>query len=367
MQALVSAPGKSILMGEHAAVYGRPALVAAIDRRLRVRMTTTPGRGVRLRLPQVGLDRTTGWSEVRAYCDRARDLWSAYHEHPDPESFRRLRGDDPAHLVQIALGEAAATVGRSADLELELDSDIPIGAGFGSSAAMAVAVFDAYLALHHRELSPAELHRRTLEVERRQHGQPSGIDHATVIHGGLIWARRTATGEMTIEPLSGTIPDGLRLFDTGTPAETTGEVVAAVRRRWEAERPRIETLLDRMAAATTTFRARLESASAAPDEVIALIRTFESCLEELGVVPPPVREIVRRIEARGGAAKVSGAGALSGHRAGSVLVYHPRAHEIATWHELDDWTPLDLRLGAAGARREASAARRQLRGTTDDP
>ena len=107
-----------------------------------------------------------------------------------------------------------------------------------------------------------------------------------------------------------------------------------------------------MEAATRELRRVLEEEDDPAAEMVELMRDFEACLEDLGVVPEPVREVVRRIEARGGAAKISGAGALSGDGAGSVLVYHP--HE-----ELDDlpdsWTRLDVRLGAEGVRIEKSS------------
>ena len=75
------------------------------------------------------------------------------------------------------------------------------------------------------------------------------------------------------------------------------------------------------------------------------------------MVPEPVRETVRRIERHGGAAKISGAGALTGHGAGALLVYHPD-DQPAGWDLLGDpgdfgeLEPLDLSLGAEGVRRE---------------
>ncbi|HEY6552480.1 MAG TPA: galactokinase family protein, partial [Vicinamibacteria bacterium] len=61
----VSAPGKLILMGEHAVVYGRPALVAAID--LRLRVSLSPADPVILDLPGLGHLEHLSWREVRAY------------------------------------------------------------------------------------------------------------------------------------------------------------------------------------------------------------------------------------------------------------------------------------------------------------
>src|SRR5206468_4044857 len=65
----VSVPGKLILMGEHAVVYGRPALAAAIDLRLTVQLSPLPARSpagtLVLDLPGLPHAETTSWSAVR--------------------------------------------------------------------------------------------------------------------------------------------------------------------------------------------------------------------------------------------------------------------------------------------------------------
>lgn len=357
----VSAPGKSILMGEHAAVYARPALVAAVDRRLTVELEEKEGAGVALDLPGIGVAETVAWPQLVEYARVARERWRAYEWDPGPETFERLRGDDPAHLVRVAFGETALRLGMEEGpaVTLRLDSQIPIGAGFGSSAAVAVAVARAVLAAVGLELADEELHRLTLEIERRQHGQPSGVDNATVIHGGLVWAHRDSDDRLVVEPVAveSSALRRMRVFHTGEPAESTGAVVSAVRSRYDAEPGRYGALLDRMEVATRGLRRAIEESdrsdrSGTTRTIVDLIREFEGCLERLGVVPEAVREIVRRVESRGGAAKISGAGALSGRGAGSLLVYHPRPEEIGGWEFLRDLTALDLRLGAPGVRVE---------------
>lgn len=364
----VSAPGKTILMGEHAAVYGRPALVAAVDRRLEVELSPAQRPGVALDLPAVGVREQVSWAALRRYADTTRSRWQDYRARPEPHLFRRLRGEDPAHLVKVALGEASAHLGTVAGeegaptilasaLRLHLDSAIPIGAGFGSSAATAVAVLAACCAAHGHELDGPTLHHLALEVERRQHGQPSGVDQGTVIHGGLVWARRAADGEgVSLQPVRARSPllGALRIYHSGAPEQSTGEVVAAVGARRQAVPGEVEGQLERMETATAALRVLLEAPAATSAELMALIGGFEACLEALGVVPPAVRAVIRRIEAAGGAAKISGAGALSGEGAGSVLVYHPDDTALGGLLPAH-WQRLDLRLGAPGVRRESNA------------
>ena len=73
------------------------------------------------------------------------------------------------------------------------------------------------------------------------------------------------------------------------------------------------------------------------------------------MVPAPVRALVRRIEAAGGAAKISGAGSLAGPGAGSLLVYDADAERIAGWPFLSPFPAYPVHLGAPGLRLEINA------------
>jgi mevalonate kinase len=261
-------------------------------------------------------------------------------------------------VVKIALGETAEAPGLE-DLQdgawLRIESGLPVGSGFGSSAAAAAAVVAAVLAFATgKDPDPERIARLALEVERRQHGQPSGVDGATVLQGGVLWARRGAAGALEIERIEprSDLLRRLRVYDTGTPAEPTGAVVAAVRALREGGPGRHERTLDRMEAATRALRSELESASADPDRSLHLIREHEACLEDLGVVPETIRALVRRVEAEGGAAKISGAGSLAGPGAGSLLVYHPDPGRVARWEFLRPFLFHPVHLGAPGFRRE---------------
>jgi len=373
-------------MGEHAVVYGRPALVAALDLRLTVRLVPRADGTILLDLPGLGHLEETSWEALRAYAHSVRESWHAYAREPAPERFRAVQREDPAHVVKVALGEAAETLsapppktlitpalfsqppprppgeegeqqGHLPGLSLRVESELPIGSGFGSSAATAVGVIAGCLAFRGQPLDPLRIEGLALEVERRQHGLPSGVDSATVLFGGLLWARKLAGGGLETERLAATSPllRRLRVFDTGTPAESTGAVVAAVRARRDRDPAAHERLLDRIEAATRGFRAQLERPAEDAAVTVDLIRECQACLEELGVVPEEARLLVRRVEAEGGAAKISGAGSLSGPGAGSVLVYHPETERIAAWPFLQSLSFHSVRLGADGLRRETDA------------
>lgn len=354
---VVSAPGKSILLGDHAAVYGRPALVAAVDRRLTVTALPRADGAIHLRLGRSEVRRS--WKEAFAYAAGLRTAWERYRYDPRPETFARLRGGDPAHVVVLALAEAALRQGdepaSAPGLDLHVVSTVPIGSGFGSSAAAGVAVAGAYFALRGRELPPRDLLAVAQEVERRQHGLPSGVDAATVVHGGVVWAHRDAAGELTLDPLpTSPLLDRLRVLHSGPAGEPTGTVVAAVRARREAAPAAVDAIFDRMESAARAFRDLVAAGDDDAEAPVALIREAQAGLEALGVVPAPVEAVVRRIEGEGGAAKVSGAGSLAGPGAGSLLVYHPEPDRIASWPFLAGFELLDVRLGAEGVRREDS-------------
>jgi mevalonate kinase len=356
-----SAPGKLILIGEHAVVYGRPALVAALDLRALVEIEHSDEPGVGIELPGVGVSTRVSWDGLVDYASGRAAAWSAFAANPAAAGFAAVRGEDPAHLVKVALGETAAfALDRDGDprdlaglpaVTLTLDSDVPIGAGFGSSAAAAVAVVGGLLA--HLGLRPERRHvdRLALEVERRQHGLPSGVDHATALGGGVLWARSreggmdVAAARLEPGPLS-----RLRVYDSGPPAETTGEVVAAVRDWMERNPGTGASTLDAMERCTRALREQLSRPHEDAAAVLAAMREGQRCLERIGAVPPSVRQVVARVEEAGGAAKISGAGALSGNGAGGFLVYHPDPPRLDEFEFPPGFRRHRVALGAPGLR-----------------
>ncbi|HEX4824504.1 MAG TPA: mevalonate kinase [Candidatus Polarisedimenticolaceae bacterium] len=327
--AAASVPGKTILFGEHAAVYGRPALVAALDRRMSVVCRAEPkGRGaIRLEAAAYGLARIYEADEVASIVTRERAL-------------------DPGDLAVAAA--ALATSGFTGDLDLQVESAIPPGAGFGSSASLAVGVVSACLRALERPAGHDGIAAFAHRVERLQHGNPSGIDVRAVLEGGALWCRRTADGLVhEAAPLSSTALAAIRLYDTGTPVESTGEMVAAVASLRKRDPGTVDRAIAELERAAEEGREALGTGDV--PALVAAVRRAHAGLVALDVVHPEVRSAVAAIEAAGGAAKISGAGGRRGAGSGLLLVVDS---QLAT---PPSWVAHDVALGAPGLREEVAA------------
>lgn len=338
------APGKLILAGEHAAVAGGPVLAAALG--LHCTATVRPRRdgAVELLLPDVGVRRTTDWQTLGRYTARARRRWAAFVAEPGEPAFAAVRGDDPAHVVAATLGEVLPHLRRApSGISLTVSSRIPVGAGFGSSAATAVATCAAVMAHHHGAPDPETVAAVAARTEELQHGTPSGIDTATVQHGGTLWLPPGPhrAGRAVGLPIDDTALSMFELHHTGPAAESTGQVVAAVHDRLTPE------ALARSEHATIALRTALARPRPARSEVIAAIRDSARFLSRLAVVPDPVAAAIRTVEDHGGAAKICGAGALTGPGAGALLVVRPDGGVPAA-SCLARFTPVAAPLGVAG-------------------
>lgn len=230
-----------------------------------------------------------------------------------------------------------------------------MGSGFGSSASVAVVVGAALLGSlscgPELTVDDQRIAAIALEAEKRQHGQPSGVDHTAVIRGGFLSVIRAGDSLQTSDlPRPEWFRRAIRVYDTGPPAETTGEVVAAVRNLRDREPREFAETLDQMESATNLFLRAFAEKNPPWPALLDAVMSFERCLEALEVVPPPVARVVRRIEAAGCAAKISGAGSLSGSAAGSLIVLSPPAVRAASALDaiLGDYRPLAARLGADG-------------------
>jgi mevalonate kinase len=207
-----SAPGKVYLFGEHAVVYGEPAIPCAIERRARVTAERREDGGLSVSAEDLSLDGfTVRWDE----------------ETGGPNV------DVPAGLVEAALGYVSGAVDQARDaadapeagFELTVESDLPLGAGLGSSAAVVVAAIDAAARALGVELSSEELADRAFQVEYDvQDGEASRADTFCSTVGGAVRVEGDRRERLPDPPALPFVVG----YDGGS--GDTGELVARVRR-----------------------------------------------------------------------------------------------------------------------------------------
>ena len=274
-----TAPGKVILFGEHAVVYGRPALAAPVTH-LRARAAVTPtGRpDVRLIAPDLG---------------RTLRLSVAPADNPLAATIRAVA----AHL------DRPLTEGY----DLTVSSDIPIASGLGSGAAIAVAALRA-LALYAGwpdGLPREDVSRLAYEVERLHHGTPSGIDNTVIAYEQPVYFRRREGGNL-IEPFAPARPLRLLIGDTGV-RSATRDVVGDVRSQWQADPARFETIFDACGWLADAGRAALTAGDLAA--VGRLMNENHDWLVQMTVSSTPLDRLVAAARQAGAlGAKLSGAG-----------------------------------------------------------
>ncbi|GAA0655412.1 mevalonate kinase [Salarchaeum japonicum] len=175
MSTTASAPGKVYLFGEHAVVYGEPAVPCAIERRASVTVEARADDRLRVSADDLSLDGFT--VEYSGSSD----------ERPDV--------DVPTPLIEAAFGYVDAAVAQARDaadapdagFNVEIESDIPLGAGLGSSAAVAVAGIAAATAELGCDLDAREIAERAYQVEYDvQAGQASRADTFCSAMGGAV-------------------------------------------------------------------------------------------------------------------------------------------------------------------------------------
>lgn len=275
MAVVASAPAKLILCGEHAVVYGRPAIAVPLSdlRATAELLPAASGVGLRLDLP-----------------DLSDDRGADQHAHP-------LRELGRLALERLGLPDA--------DLTVTLRSAIPIASGMGSGAAIGTALVRALAAHAGVALGPVEVAELVYTSECHFHGTPSGIDNTVVAFEQAIWFERRQPAPL-IEPLAIGSPLTLIVGDTGVRSATHGPV-GAVRERWQADRSTYEALFDHIAGLVRAARTVL-----AQGDLPGLGRLLDAnhtALERMGVASPPLQRLVdaaRRAGALG--AKLSGAG-----------------------------------------------------------
>ncbi|MEM9970177.1 MAG: GHMP kinase [Pseudomonadota bacterium] len=323
------APGKLILSGEHAVVYGAPALAVAVQHYTEVWFTPLHRTdGLRTAFESLSPSSFYPFEALRGFAEGLDKRFNEFMRGDLPVQKILQRPDDLAVytltslLPMLPVPGRTSTLGLPAPGQISSRSDMPLGAGMGSSAAVVAATFVLYEHLLGVNQSAQERFEKVRFCERLQHGKGSAIDASAVVFGGLNRVQGDDVRPLGTEAEYSLSAGGWYWVLTGTPVSKTGECVAYVR-----ERHGQDAALWREFEDCTAAMEAVVTEGGDPREVIL---QNQRLLQRIGVVPQPAARFADAVEEVGGAAKVSGAGAVRGEHAGVMLVYLPDAEAMAT-------------------------------------
>lgn len=339
------APGKIILSGEHAVVYGAPALAVAVALYSEVWFRPIhPSNGLKTVFEQVSQGAFYPLSVLGQFKQSLDRRFESFLRGDLKVQQILQRPDDLVVYTLVSLAQRLPVPGASPAHHLPVpgqlggSSQLPLGAGMGSSASIIAATMVLYEHLLGRLHTAQERFEWVRFCERLQHGKGGAIDAATVIHGGAVRVQGDALSTPAIAAGHGLWEgDGWYWVLHGKPASSTGECVAAVREGHGND----QALWRSFEACTNAFQKALETDSCPRDN----LRENHRLLRRIGVVPDAASRFIDEVEATGGAAKICGAGSIRGGNGGVILVHQPDHEAMATMmagHPDLRWSPLHV-------------------------
>ncbi|MGQ9627744.1 MAG: mevalonate kinase [Anaerolineae bacterium] len=303
---LARAAGKVIVFGEHAVVYGHPAVaVPVMQVQAQAEVEGAPaGKGITI----VAEDLGRSWS-------LSQKAVSGSHE----EALETIIAQTLAH-IGVGLGQ---------DLTINVRSTIPIARGLGSGAAISTAIVRALCKHYDKSLSSQEISDLVYEAEKIYHGTPSGVDNTVIAFEKPVYFIKGRDVEVFQVGRSFI----LAIADTGL-SSFTKVVVDEVRRAWHKEPARYEKLFSAIGQLAQAGRQAIEKGDL--EKMGRLMDENQALLEALGVSCPELDRLIQAARESGAlGAKLSGAG-----RGGNIIaLVTPEARGRA-----------DMMLRKAGAR-----------------
>jgi len=286
----VSAPGKIILVGEHAVVYGQPAIAVPVwETQATATITERPvGSGCVLIAPQIDL-------HIRLNV-------------PDKtgEALQLVTHLALQKLSQEKLSPQALEFTDDPDWQIELESQIPIASGMGSGAAICAALVRAIYAHVQQPVDAETVSQIVYQSEQLYHGTPSGIDNTVIAYGMPLWFVRNETGPPTMKPFQSEHPFTVAIADSGV-ASSTKEAVGQVRRAWQRDPNTYNQAFATMGQIARHARVAMETG-----DLILLGQLFDqnqSWLEKIDVSSPELDRLIVAAREQGAfGAKLSGGG-----------------------------------------------------------
>ncbi|KAI6008440.1 Cys/Met metabolism PLP-dependent enzyme-domain-containing protein [Pisolithus marmoratus] len=332
-QWVVSASGKVILFGEHAVVYGIPALAASLS--LRCYSISTPRTDNTLGVHFIDIDvgqpdgfkyewslSQLPWDAVPFQPSQVEGEIALNHQLLDIISSQVLNDISNPHARQASLAflylymVLAAHSGQRPALTLSVRATLPVGAGLGSSASFSVCTSTSLLlAFGHisaASQSPPALpsptccaNRYAFLLEKILHGTPSGVDNSVAVFGGGLQYTKGQSGGL--EVIDGFKALRFLLTDTRVPRNTRS-LVAGVAERLAKDPNRVGQVLEQIREVVGRARHTLGEGGNGTTALAGLIDENHACLVDLGVSHPSLEDVRDVTRAYGLATKLTGAG-----------------------------------------------------------
>lgn len=224
-----TAPGKTILFGEHAVVYGKPAIAVPVNEK-RAKAKILPNIAARTEsiqfiAPQIELDMEYSQLEQK---------------HP-----LKIAVDEVKNFLQIE---------NYPSCKIFLETSIPISSGLGSSAAISVALINGLLNFVGYTPSPKVVSDLAFQVEIEFHGNPSGIDNTVIAYNKAIMFQK----EKPVEFINPGTEFSLLIADSGIKGNTK-TAVSEVRERWLADTLTFDQYFEKIGNITLQAREMIET------------------------------------------------------------------------------------------------------------
>ena len=272
-----SAPGKTILFGEHAVVYGYPAIAVPVNE-IQAKVKIFPVIGsepnqIQFVAPQIEFDQFYGDMEV---------------QHP-----LRIALDAVKNHLEISHYPAC---------KIHISSTIPIASGLGSSAAISVAVIKAMLQFVGFQPTSPLLSQLAYKVEVEFHGTPSGIDNTVIAYQRPLFYRK----DKEIEFISTRGSFTIIIADSGLKGNTK-IAVSQVRERWQNNPVQFDHYFQEIGKIATDARIALENGD--QPGLGKLMHANQFLLQKIGVSHPALESLISVANESGAlGAKLCGAG-----------------------------------------------------------
>ena len=269
-----SAPGKLILFGEHAVVYGRPALAVPVTQvHAVVRVSGSSRAGIWIDAPNIDLH---------------AELTTLPTDHPLAAVVHNL-------LFNLRIDPIPS-------INLKINSTIPVASGLGSGAAVSVALIRAFSTYIGHPLSDEQVNELAFEIEKLHHGTPSGIDNTVITYARPVYFVKGRP----LETFKVREPFFIVIGDTGVAAPTK-ESVGDVRKMWLGDKSRWESVFSRVGEIAN--RARITIERGQTKELGELMDQNHALLQEMTVSSPELDKLVHAARTAGAlGAKLSGGG-----------------------------------------------------------